>query len=265
MPTENNVPQWAEMLNKAVTEPGMISEAYSRFHNYSMGNQLLAMFQCAAREIPAGPLGTFMHWKENGRFVRKGEKAIMLCMPITGKRTATTKDESGNEQETEIGYTRFVFRNNWFVLSQTDGADYTPEPVPGWDEAAALASLNISRVEFTALDGNAQGYAHHRQVAVSPVAAMPAKTLFHELAHVILGHTSEGSLNDGAEITPKDIRELEAEAVAMLCCASLGLPGVEFSRGYIQSWYRGNTVPERSAQRIFTAADQILKAGRVSA
>ena len=48
----------------------------------------------------------------------------------------------------------------------------------------------------------------------------------------------------------------------MLCCASLGLPGVELSRGYIQSWFKGNEVPERSAQKIFSAADKILKAGR---
>ena len=48
----------------------------------------------------------------------------------------------------------------------------------------------------------------------------------------------------------------------MLCCAALGLPGVEFSRGYIQSWWgTGNAIPERSAQRILKAADQILKAG----
>ena len=44
--------------------------------------------------------------------------------------------------------------------------------------------------------------------------------------------------------------------------AALDLPGVEFSRGYIQSWWgAGNPIPERSAQRILKAADQILKAG----
>lgn len=97
------------------------------------------------------------------------------------------------------------------------------------------------------------------EVAVSPVAAMPHKTLFHELAHVVLGHTSEGSLNDGSEQTPRSLREVEAESVALLCCESLGLPGAEFSRGYIQSW--GSEIPERSAQKIFHAADLILKAG----
>jgi hypothetical protein len=50
--------------------------------------------------------------------------------------------------------------------------------------------------------------------------------------------------------------------VALLCCAALGLPGVEHCRGYIQSWWgAGNPIPERSAQRILKVADQILNAG----
>lgn len=263
MSTPNSNPQWTELLQKAVTEPGIISEAYQRFHNYSLGNQLLAMFQCAAREIAPGPLGTFMHWKELGRNVKKGAKAIQLCMPVTGKRNADVKDETtGETSAKEIGYTRFVYKNNWFVLSQTEGAEYVPADLPEWKEAAALEALEITRIDFDMLSGNCQGYARERSVAVSPVAAMPFKTLFHELGHVILGHTTEMQMADSDEHTPRDIRELEAECVAMLCCASLGLPGVELSRGYIQNWYKGNEVPERSAQKIFSAADKILKAGK---
>jgi hypothetical protein len=49
----------------------------------------------------------------------------------------------------------------------------------------------------------------------------------------------------------------------MLCCAALNLPGVEYSRGYIQHWNRdGQPIPERTAARIFKTADQILRAGR---
>jgi hypothetical protein len=36
-------------------------------------------------------------------------------------------------------------------------------------------------------------------------------------------------------------------------------------RGHIQSWWgAGNPIPDRSAQRILKAADQILRAGTVS-
>lgn len=34
------------------------------------------------------------------------------------------------------------------------------------------------------------------------------------------------------------LREVEAEAVALICCESLGLPGAECCRGYIQGWVR---------------------------
>jgi len=43
--TENRWFPWAALLDEAVKKPGYIHEAYSRFHNYSLGNQLLALFQ----------------------------------------------------------------------------------------------------------------------------------------------------------------------------------------------------------------------------
>ena len=117
---------------------------------------------------------------------------------------------------------------------------------------------------FDYWDGNCLGYARERSIAINPVNPMPHKTRFHELAHVLLGHTTEGEQNDG-ELTPRSLRECEAEAVALLCCAALGLPGVEYCRGYIQNWWgTGNPIPERSAQRVLKAADQILKAGTVA-
>ena len=50
---------WAALLDEAVRKPGFIHEAYSRFHNYSLGNQLLALYQCIERGIQPGPLATF--------------------------------------------------------------------------------------------------------------------------------------------------------------------------------------------------------------
>ncbi len=89
---------------------------------------------------------------------------------------------------------------------------------------------------------------------------MPHKTRFHELAHVLLGHTSDGVQAD-SDITPRNLRECEAESVALLCCAALDLPGVAECRGYVQHWWGHSEIPERSAQRILKTADQILKAG----
>ena len=155
------------------------------------------------------------------------------------------------------------------MLSQTDGPDLEPLPMPAWDRARALAALVIVEEPFTATDGNCQGYARQRTIAVSPLAELPDKTRFHEFAHVVLGHTSEAEagLSD-SDLTPRSLREVEAEAVALVCLEALGLPGAEHCRGYLQHWneQRGaEPIPERSAQRIFKAADQILKAGTADA
>ena len=83
----------------------------------------------------------------------------------------------------------------------------------------------------------------------------------------MLGHTTEADFAD-TERTPKNLREVEAEAVALLCCEALGLAGADYCRGYIQNWlypnvnWNGLGIPEKSAQKIFHAADQILRAGR---
>ena len=76
-------PTFAGLLRSAVEEPGTLSGAYRQFHNYSLGNQLLAMFQCQARGLKPGPMATYPRWKELGRHVKRGEKALTLCMPIT--------------------------------------------------------------------------------------------------------------------------------------------------------------------------------------
>jgi hypothetical protein len=152
-------------------------------------------------------------------------------------------------------------RPYWFVLAQTDGeAAFTPT-IPGFDVTSALRDLRIQRVEFESINGNAQGYAFERSIAINPVAQLPHKTTFHELAHIVLGHTEEGQLVDSA-LTPRNIREVEAECVALICCESLQVAGTEYARGYIQNWLAGESISDRSAQKIFSAASAILKAGR---
>ncbi len=260
--------QFAELLSRALTEPGLVSRAYSAFHGYSVGNQLLAFVQCAERGITPGPIATFMGWKDKGRYVRKGEKAITLCQPVTCKRKASA-DRPADTPEPNAdhveAFTRFIYRPHWFVLCQTDGQDLEPLPIPTWDRRRSLDTLGIVEESFTGTDGNCQGYARQRTIAVSPLAELPHKTRFHELAHVVLGHTAEAEAGfSDSDLTPRSLREVEAEAVALVCLEALGLPGAEHCRGYIQHWNarrEAEPVPERSAQRIFKAADQILRAG----
>ena len=205
-------PQWKELLRQAVEEPGKLSEAYSAFHSYSIGNQIAAWSQCLSRGVKLGPIATYPKWKSLGRHVKRGEKALVLCMPVTLKRTR--EDSQGNETETV--FNRFIWRPSWFTVHQTEGEPYEPPTPNPWDKAKALDALGILEEPFSHPDGNCQGYARGKTIAVSPVAAMPWKTTFHEVAHVVLGHTAENSLLDDGDRTPRSEREIEAECVAYL-------------------------------------------------
>ena len=184
---------FAQLLEHAVNEPGILSSAYRQFYGYSLGNVLLALSQCLTRGIQPGPIATFQRWKELGRHVRRGEKAITLCRPVTVKRTMTADD--GTEETSAA--TWFVYRPFWFVLAQTDGKPLPTTEPPSWDAARALAALDVQEVEFASLDGNTLGYALGRTIAVNPVNPLAHKTRFHELAHVLLGHTAESEQHDG--------------------------------------------------------------------
>jgi hypothetical protein len=246
---------WSRLLEEAVKRPGLLLEAYTAFHNYSVGNQVLALVQCEERGLPPGPLSTYPGWLSKGRQVRRGERAIVLCMPLSFKNKEKRSDADPD------AFVRFAYKPRWFVLSQTEGEPVEPSPTPEWSRGRALAALGVAEVPFEITDGNTQGYARRREIAVSPLAQLPHKTTFHELAHVLLGHTAEADFSDGV-ITPRSLREVEAECVALICCEALGLDGADYARGYVQHWHAaGEPIPDASAQKIFRAADQILKAG----
>jgi hypothetical protein len=70
-------------------------------------------------------------------------------------------------------------------------------------------------------------------------------------------------MHDDEDLT-RQIVEVEAESVAYFLCTLLDLPGQAESRFYIRSWMQGDALPEKSAKRIFGAADRIMKAGQPS-
>jgi hypothetical protein len=180
--TTTDTTKWSDLLREAVSTPGTISEAYTAFHGYSLGNQMLALAQCRLRGIQPGPLCTYQGWKAKGRQVRRGEKAIVLRMPITCQR------ETEAEGERDAVFTRFVYKPHWFVLSQTDGEPVEMPTIPEWNRPQALSALGISEIAFDHTDGNVLGFARGRSIALSPVNPLPHKTTFHELARPARPH-----------------------------------------------------------------------------
>ena len=146
----NELGDMRTILQAALTQPGVMNQAYRAFHNYSIGNQMLAAVQLFGKGLPLAPIASFNAWREKGRFVKKGEKAISLFMPISVKRRAD-KDAPADSAEAGEGgtFSMFMLRPNWFSLNQTEGDDFVAESVaPAWDALTAMAALDITEEPF---------------------------------------------------------------------------------------------------------------------
>jgi len=97
-------------------------QAYSAFHHYSLGNQILALVQCQLKGIQPGPINTYPKWKELERQFKKGEKALTLCMRITHKNV--------NRQTTLARSGRFVTPLLFFARI---GLHWPRQTVRQWD------------------------------------------------------------------------------------------------------------------------------------
>ncbi len=258
-------PDFEQLLSDALNPSNekKLNAAYRAFHRYSIGNQYLAAMQLDI----ISPIATYKQWQEKGRQVKKGSKAIALYMPFM----VVEKDADGNPIIKTDGTKKtkqvFSLKNNWFSLADTDGEELDPmanAEFGDWDVQKALAALDISMVDFEMVNGNAQGYATTgSRIAINPLARLPHKTTFHELAHQVLGHLSDAEADSvfASGTSDRSLQEVEAESVAFICCASLGLEGLAESRHYIQGWLSVESLPEKSCSAIFRAADKILKAG----
>lgn len=242
-----NYEQMFEMLLK--TE-GKLLKGFSNFHNYSLGNQYWAMWQMMGRGLEISPIATFKKWQSLGRQVKKGSKAIALIMPVT------IKDKDTGETKTV-----FIPKNNWFAMSQTEGED-VQFPQIGYDFDKALENLKVTKENFQHTNGNVLGYARKRTVAINPVGERPELTMFHELGHILLGHTEGDSEFVDEVTTQKNLKEVEAEGVALCCALALGLEGTEYCVGYINNWRKSAEVPADSIKKIFRVANEILRAGQ---
>lgn len=245
--------QWKETLN-----------AMRHFHNYSARNFFLILAQCPDATLVAG----YRKWENLGRQVRKGEKAIK----IFGYRTYTTTKENQDGEETTTKHTYYPIVNV-FDVSQTDVIDghnaTLPALLTGDDEhsiytrAEAYAQKLGWTVDKTPIPGATNGYttldgSYTIAIDSSLSDAQAAKTLLHELAHVIL-HTKDGKALS-ADMR-RGVREVEAESTAYVVAGLLGLDTENYTVGYVASWAGGDVEQvKQTAERVLKASHQIAEA-----
>jgi antirestriction protein ArdC len=245
-------------MEEALTAPGNMGNVYNRAHEYSLGNMLLFMMQ-GVRE----PVASMKGWNKLGRQVLRGSHAKEVIVPVMVQEQS---DETEAEKRERIArLVGFKVVRGVFAYSDTDGEPLPEIKPPTWDTDRALDKLGIRRVPFRIHNLNVQGYSKGLEIAVNPVAVNPTKTLFHEVGHVILGHTLPRTIGEYA--THRGVKEFEAEGTAYLVMNELELLDEETatrSRGYIRHWLHEERPPEPSIRVAFRAADAILKAGRVA-
>jgi hypothetical protein len=170
----------------------------SAFHAYSLSNLLLILGQSPDATQVAG----FRKWQQLGRQVRKGETGIR----IFGYSTKKLADEDDKAEEQERRIVRYPILTV-FDISQTDlieaaeDASSITEQLTGTDDHGVIGALTAHlladgwSVQHRPLPGTRNGYTDPDARAVvlddglSPEHT--AKTLIHETAHILLGHTSD--------------------------------------------------------------------------
>jgi antirestriction protein ArdC len=228
--------------------------AAGRFHSYSFRNVMLI----ASQRPDATRVAGFNAWRKLGRFVKKGEKGIVIIAPIVFKRD----DQAPGSDDERPGDVQLRFKvAHVFDVVQTDG-----EPLSELGEMAGdpgaytqritafIASLGIAVDYADDLDG-ADGLSKKWQIVIrsGQTPATEFSVLVHELAHSLL---HQGPTRPGA----KTARELEAEAVAFTVCTGIGLETSTASADYIGIYDGDANLLAQSLDAIQRTASHILQA-----
>jgi antirestriction protein ArdC len=232
-------------------------DVQARFHKYSWHNSMLILFQRPDSSRVAG----FQTWKKLGRFVRKGERGIMIFAPCPFHREA--KSASGEVESVDGIFFRSVYV---FDVAQTDGKELPDVDCPVVDSDASSLLNGLERVaanrsivvKFEALQGQGFGYATDNGASIVIDNTHPtgqrAKTLVHELAHAAL-HFGK---SDKSAVLTRNMAELEAESIAYVVCRHFGLDTEVRSSAYIALWQGDGKGLRASMERIASTARAII-------
>jgi len=234
--------------------------AAARFHTYSANNVWLILMQRPDAPRVAG----FHTWKAVGRSVAKGAKGIKILAPcsymVRDRDGAAVVDENGNERRMLRGFR---------VVHVFDVADTAGEPLPVaaaelvdgdapsglWDALGSQvlrAGFTLTRGDCGRANGLTDFAARTVRVRDGLSGAQAAKTLAHELAHVLLH-------DDPLSRRTRDHCEVEAESVAYIVLQAEGIETDGYSLPYVANWSGGTAeVVAETAARVLATAAAIL-------
>lgn len=233
----------------------------ARFHDYSFANTRLIWAQSLARGFNPSRVAGYRAWQQLGRQVKRGERGLQILAPVI--RTVTD-DDTGEEEHRVVGY-RVV---HVFDIAQTEG-----EPLPEVSAALVEGDLPVHWAQITQLIGDtgfrvkvadvdrlgeANGITDWTRRDVVIRASLPGaqrfKTAVHELAHIRLHEPTSGD-----RPACRGVVEVEAESVAYMVCAALGIDSAGYSLPYVASWSGGDlTKVAATANRVIGCARTVI-------
>ena len=188
----------------------------SMFWDYSPYNQLLIYLQMPNASRVAG----FHKWKQIGRNVMKGSKAIRILAPTKSKKIKEDKEEE------TITYFRPV---SVFDISQTEG-----KPLPDIDIEAEGQTEGIIenilhfcekqgfKVAFEDLREDLHGYTTNNFIGINKNKSNNTQinALLHETAHALMHKNS---------MLSKEQKEIQAEVVAYIVAKRFNIETKSFN------------------------------------
>ena len=254
-------------------------QTMSRFHHYSVNNQVLIHMQKPDATLVAG----FNKWKNQfGRNVIKGEHGIKIIAPTPVKKKIEQEkldpdtqlpmlDADGKiiteEKTIQIPMYKPV---TVFDVSQTEGR---PLPQLAHDLSGNVANYDVFMealrrsspvpISIEVMGGGMDGYfdLEHQDIAIrkgmSEVQTVSA--VIHEKAHALLHNRTKDTEEKTPELS-RSTEEVQAESISYAVCAYYGIATGDNSFGYIASWSKDKTLPElrESLEVISKTADGLI-------
>jgi len=239
---------------------------FSKFHDYSYYNTILIQLQKPDASYVAG----YRQWQNKfNRQVKKGEEGIAILAPFTYSKTVTEIEEvevDGElvEEEVEKEVTRTHFKPVYvFDISQTEPIDDSEDnEIPTLDisldnkgskllkpltEFAVSQELSIT---YKSLPEGTEGYLKRDNIIIDDSLndTEKASILIHELGHALLEHEDDN--------LSKEIKELEAEAVAFVVMDHYG---IEIKSSKYLALYKKDYNLKESLKRIHKVTTNIIE------
>lgn len=251
----------------------------SKFHNYSMANQMLIWAQTGGK---ADHVSSASNWVKLGRSVKDWSKGILIYAPITKKITTEPSNKDVPEVEPKKQYVTRFKSVKVYDISATEPIPGHPSPFQplsrkDWskDSNEDIEELNVLinsltnwikekniNVNYKELSDEHGGYSAGGEIAINNKfkGINLFSTLVHETAHEILHWLEEKSKSKselGSQSSRKQ-KEIDAETTAYIVCHHFGFETKD-TPNYLALWQaKGDEIRERK-QNIHKASKLIIQ------